>query len=50
MKQKKQSGKKKSYNREFPGGPGVKTWHFTATGPGSIPGWETNILQLTRCS
>ena len=41
MKQKKQSGKKKSYNREFPGGPGVKTWHFHCHGPRFDP-WLGN--------
>ena len=28
---------------EFPGGPVVKTWAFTAVGPGSIPGRGTKI-------
>ena len=32
-------------NREFPGGPGVRTQHFYYQGPGSIPGWRTKILQ-----
>ena len=31
--------------REFPGCPVVRTWCFHCRGPGSIPGWETEILQ-----
>ena len=34
--------------REFPGGPVVRTQHFHCYGPGSIPGWETKILQAAR--
>ena len=32
---------------ESPGGPVVRTWHFHCSGPGSIPGWGTKILQAT---
>ena len=35
---------------EFPGSPGVRTWCFHYWGPGSIPGQETKILQVTQCS
>ena len=30
-------------DRDFPGGPVVKTIYSTAGGTGSIPGWETKI-------
>ena len=30
--------KKKTFIREFPGGPVVRTWHFNCCDPGSIPG------------
>ena len=30
---------------EFPGGPVIGLNIFTAEGPGSIPGWGTQILQ-----
>ena len=30
---KEKKWKKKSYNREFPGGPGVNIWHFHYHGP-----------------
>ena len=32
-----------SYVRDFPGGPVIKTPHFTAGGPGSSPSQETNL-------
>ena len=32
---------------EFPGGPVVKTWAFTAVDPGLILGWGTKIAQVT---
>ena len=32
---------------EFPGGPVVRTYAFTAVSPGSIPGTGTKILQAT---
>ena len=34
--------------REFPGGPVVRTYAFTAVAPGSTPGQETKILQVMR--
>ena len=34
--------------KEFPGGPVVGTWHFTA--PGSTPGWEAKIAQAMQSS
>ena len=34
---------------EFPGGPVVRTWHFPCQGPGSVPGWGTDISQATWC-
>ena len=34
---------------QFPGGPVVKTWHFPCQGPGSVPGWGTEISQATWC-
>ena len=33
--------------REFPGGPAVRTWRFTAIALGSIPGWGTKIPEAT---
>ena len=38
----------KSYDKEFPGGPVVRIWHFHCWGPGSIPGQGTKISQATR--
>lgn len=35
----------KSYNKELPGGPVLRTWHFHSSGLGSIPGRGTKILQ-----
>ena len=34
--------------KEFPGGPVVRTYAFTAVAPGSTPGQETKILQVMR--
>ena len=34
-------------NRDFPGGPVVKTLHFHCRGKGSIPGWGTKIPHAT---
>ena len=34
-------------DREFLGGPGIRTQHFCCQGPGSIPGQETNIPQTS---
>ena len=36
--------------QEFPGGPGVRTWHFHCCGPGSTPCWGTKIPQAARHS
>ena len=36
--------------REFPGGPVVRMWAFTAMGPGLIPGWGTKIPQAMHHS
>ena len=33
-------------DREFPGGPVVRTWHCHCHGPGSISRQETKILQV----
>ena len=35
-------------NRDFPGGPVVRTRRFYCQGLGSIPGWGTKTLQATR--
>ena len=35
---------------EFPGGPLVKNWAFTAVDSGSIPGQGTKISQAMQCS
>ena len=40
---------KTGISREFPGSPVIKTYIFTAEGPGSIPGWGTEILQAPWC-
>ena len=34
--------------REFPGNPVVKTWHFCYYGPGSIPSQGIKILQAMK--
>ena len=39
---------KKSYFRDFPGNPLVRTECFHCQGPGSIPGWGTKLLQATH--
>ena len=36
------------YTWEFPGAPVVRTWRFHCCGPGSIPGWGTNIPQAAQ--
>ena len=38
----------KNHNREFPGGPVVRTRAFTAVALGSIPGWGTRILKKKK--
>ena len=37
-------------NREYPGGPEVRTQHFHGRGLGLIPGQETKISQAAQCS
>ena len=44
----KESLKKKAGDREFPSGPGVRTWHFHHWGQGSVPGWGTFTSQVTK--
>ena len=34
-----------TYSREFPGRPGVSTCCFGCHGQGSVPAWESKILQ-----
>ena len=41
----KKKKKKKTYSRDFPGGPVVRTWRFHFGGPGSIPGLGSRIPQ-----
>ena len=36
--------------REYPGGQVVRILGFHCHGPGSIPDWETEILQAVQCS
>ena len=40
----------KLLEREFPGGPVVRTWRFYCGDPGSIPGWGTKMPQAAWCS
>ena len=39
---------KKVIDREFPGGPMIRAWPFTAVALGSIPGQGTKIPQATQ--
>ena len=43
------TGRAKTYWREFPGGPGVRTLHFHCRGAGSIPDRGTKIPQAAQC-
>ena len=43
-----QSKEKDHLERDFPGGPGVKTSPSNAGGVGSIPGWGTKISLAWR--
>ena len=40
---------KMTYSREFPGGLVVRILGFHCRGPGSIPGWGTEIPQTVQC-
>ena len=46
------SSGKDSYLRMYPGGLVLRFWAFTCQSPGSIPGWESEILRAkikTQC-
>ena len=37
----------RNWRRGFPGSLAVRTWRFHCPGPGSIPGWGTEIPKAT---